>query len=229
MTNWWIMSTRFQILSWLKLSLPFAASLLMAGCMQTTLSPSTDASMTLRDRQLLANPPYVEAQIPEQYRRHVVDYDRAEAPGTILVDSDAHYLYYVLPDHKALRYGVAVGEEAMAFSGTANVARKAEWPDWVPTPGEQARLGPFPKRISGGPANPLGARALYLYQGNKDTLYRIHGTNQPEYIGQSVSSGCIRMTNADAIDLYDRVKVGTTVVVLPFGKQVSRGQGLFGY
>ncbi len=85
-------------------------------------------------------------------------------------------------------------------------------------PGEQARLGPFPKRIAGGPANPLGARALYLYQGNQDTLYRIHGTNQPEYIGQSVSSGCIRMTNHDAIDLYDRVKVGTTVVVLPFDR-----------
>lgn len=200
----------------------------MVGCMQTTLSPSTDASMTLRDRQLLANPPYVEAQISEQYRRHVVVYDRAEAPGTIIVDSDAHYLYYILPDHKALRYGVAVGEEAMAFSGTATVARKAEWPDWVPTPGEQARLGPFPKRIAGGPANPLGARALYLYQGNQDTLYRIHGTNQPEYIGQSVSSGCIRMTNHDAIDLYDRVKVGTTVVVLPFGQNISRGASLFG-
>ena len=86
--------------------------------------------------------------------------------------SDAHYLYYVLPDHKALRYGVAVGEEAMAFSGTATVGRKAEWPDWVPTSGEQARLGPFPKRVSGGPANPLGARALYLFQGNTDTLYQ---------------------------------------------------------
>jgi lipoprotein-anchoring transpeptidase ErfK/SrfK len=223
-----MINTKLHQLSKLKLGLSLAATLLMAGCMQTTLSPSTDASMTSRDRQLLANPPYVEAQIPEQYRRHVVDYDRPEPPGAILVDSDAHYLYYVLPDHKALRYGVAVGEEAMAFSGTATVGRKAEWPDWVPTSGEQARLGPFPKRVSGGPANPLGARALYLFQGNTDTLYRIHGTNQPEYIGQSVSSGCIRMTNADAIDLFDRVKMGTTVVVLPFSQSISSGPSLFG-
>jgi len=221
------MNTKFQMRSKLKLGLSLAATLLMAGCMQTTLSPSTDASMTPHDKQLLANPPYAEIQVPEQYRRHVVDYDRPEAPGTILVDSDAHYLFYVLPDHKALRYGVAVGEEAMAFSGTATVGRKAEWPDWVPTPGEQARLGPFPKRVSGGPANPLGARALYLFQGNTDTLYRIHGTNQPEYIGQSVSSGCIRMTNADAIDLFDRVKMGANVVVLPPGQSVASG-GLFG-
>ena len=223
-----MINTKLHQLSKLKLGLSLTATLLMSGCMQTTLSPSTDASMTSRDRQLLANPPYVEAQIPEQYRRHVVDYDRPEPPGTILVDSGDHYLYYVLPDHKALRYGVAVGEEAMAFSGTATVGRKAEWPDWVPTSGEQARLGPFPKRVAGGPANPLGARALYLFQGNADTLYRIHGTNQPEYIGQSVSSGCIRMTNADAIDLFDRVKMGTTVVVLPFSQSISSGQSLFG-
>jgi lipoprotein-anchoring transpeptidase ErfK/SrfK len=223
-----MMKTRFEFRSRLKLGLPIAMTLLLAGCMQTTLSPSTDASMTPRDRQLLANPPYVEAQVPEQFRRHVVDYDRPDAPGTILVDSDAHYLYYVLPDHKALRYGVAVGEQAMEFSGTATVGRKAEWPDWVPTPGEQARLGPFPSRVPGGPANPLGARALYLYQGNNDTLYRIHGTNQPEYIGQSVSSGCIRMTNPDAIDLFNRVKMNTTVVVLPSGQTISGGPSLFG-
>lgn len=223
-----MMTMKFELLSRLKPGLAIAAMLLMSGCMQTTLSPSTDASMTPRDRQLLANPPYVEAQVPEQYRRHVVDYDRPEAPGTILVDSDAHYLYYVLPDHKALRYGVAVGEEAMAFSGNATVGRKAEWPDWVPTAGEQARLGPFPKRVPGGAANPLGARAMYLYQGGTDTLYRIHGTNQPEYIGQSVSSGCIRMTNADAIDLFDRVKMKTPVVVLPPGQTISSGPSLFG-
>jgi lipoprotein-anchoring transpeptidase ErfK/SrfK len=201
-------------------------SLLLAGCMQATLSPSTDASLTPRDRQLLAHPPYAEAKVPEQYQRHVVDYDRREAPGTILVDTDARYLYYVLPNGKAIRYGVAVGEEAMAFSGVATVGKKQEWPDWIPTPEIQARLGPYPKRVAGGPANPLGARAIYLYEGNKDTLYRIHGTNQPEYIGQAISSGCIRMTNADVIDLYDHVKQGTTVVVLP-GRRASSG-GLFG-
>jgi lipoprotein-anchoring transpeptidase ErfK/SrfK len=99
----------------------------------------------------------------------------------------------------------------------------AEWPDWIPTPEIQARLGPYPPRIAGGPANPLGARALYLYEGNKDTLYRIHGTNQPEYIGQAISSGCIRMTNEDVIDLFDRVRQGATVVVLPPGRSASIG------
>ena len=188
--------------------------LALGGCMQATLSPSSDASLTPRDRQLLSHAPYAQATIPETYRRHLVDYSRREAAGTILVDTDARFLYFVLPGGKAIRYGVAVGEEAMAFSGIATVGRKAEWPDWIPTPEIQARLGPYPSRIPGGPANPLGARALYLYAGSKDTLYRIHGTNQPEYIGQAISSGCIRMTNEDVIDLFDRVKQGTTVVVL---------------
>jgi lipoprotein-anchoring transpeptidase ErfK/SrfK len=99
----------------------------------------------------------------------------------------------------------------------------AEWPDWIPTPEIQARLGPYPARVPGGPANPLGARALYLYQGNKDTLYRIHGTNQPEYIGQAISSGCIRMANEDVIDLFDRVRQGATVVVLAPAQSGWRG------
>ena len=192
--------------------------LVLGGCVQTTLAPSTDARFTPRDRRLLTHPPYARADIPESFRRHIVDYSRKEAPGTILVDTDARYLYYVLPGGKAIRYGVAVGEEAMAWSGVATVGRTAEWPDWIPTAEIQARLGPYPKRIAGGPANPLGARALYLYEGNKDTLYRIHGTNQPEYIGQAISSGCIRMTNEDVIDLVDRVRTGATVVVLPPGQ-----------
>src|SRR5246127_4766305 len=182
--------------------------------MRATLAPPMTANMTPRDRQLLAHPPYAQATIPDTYRRHVVEYSRREAPGTILVDTDARYLYYVLPGGKAIRYGVAVGEEAMAFSGVAVVGRMSEWPDWIPTREIQARLGPYPARVPGGPANPLGARALYLYEGNKDTLYRIHGTNQPEYIGQAISSGCIRMTNEDVIDLFGRVKPGATVVVL---------------
>jgi lipoprotein-anchoring transpeptidase ErfK/SrfK len=200
------------------IALVLMGALALGGCMQATLSPSSDASMTARDRQLLARAPYAEASIPERFQRHIVDYTRREQAGTILVDTDARYLYYVLPGGKAIRYGVAVGEEALAFSGVAMVGRAAEWPDWVPTPEIQARLGPYPARVAGGPANPLGARALYLYQGNKDTLYRIHGTNQPEYIGQAISSGCIRMTNADVIDLFDRVKPGATVVVLPPGQ-----------
>src|ERR1700674_998806 len=191
--------------------------------MQTTLDPSSGASFTQRDRQLLAHPPYAQATIPESYRRHIVDYPRKEAPGTILVDTDARYLYYVLRGGKAIRYGVAVGEEALAFSGVAQVGRMAEWPDWIPTPEIQARLGPYPPRIPGGPANPLGARALYLYERNKDTLYRIHGTNQPEYIGQAVSSGCIRMNNEDVIALFDRVERGSTVVVLAAGQSGGLG------
>jgi len=198
--------------------------LMLGGCMQATLAPSSGASFTPRDRQLLAHPPYAQADIPESYRRHIVDYSRRELPGTILVDTDARYLYYVLPGGTAIRYGVAVGEEALAFSGVAQVGRMSEWPDWIPTPEIQARLGPYPPRIPGGPANPLGARALYLFEGNKDTLYRIHGTNQPEYIGQAISSGCIRMTNEDVIDLFDRVKPGAAVVVLPPGRNAWIGR-----
>jgi lipoprotein-anchoring transpeptidase ErfK/SrfK len=190
------------------------AGVLLSGCMQSTIEPASEATLTSLDRKLLANPPYEKAAIPEPFQRHIVDYDRNEVPGTILVDTDKRYLYYVLPGGKAIRYGVAVGEEAMAWSGVAQVGRMAQWPAWVPTESEKQRLG-VPNYVVPGPQNPMGARALYLFEGNKDTLYRIHGTNQPEYIGQAISSGCIRMTNEDAIDLYQRVKRGTVVVVLP--------------
>jgi len=190
----------------------------LGGCMQATLSPTSNANLSSRDRQLLARAPYAQASIPETYRRHIVDYTRKEQPGTILVDTNARFLYYVMPGGKAVRYGVTVGEEALAWSGVATIGKTAEWPDWIPTEEIQERLGPYPKRVAGGPANPLGARAIYLYQGNKDTLYRIHGTNQPEYIGHAISSGCIRMTNEDVIDLVNRVKPGGIVVVLPPGR-----------
>ncbi len=130
-----------------------------------------------------------------------------------MVDSDNHYLYYVMKDGKAIRYGITVGEEAMAWSGIAKIGSKTEWPAWHPTKSEISRLG-VPTYVAPGPDNPMGSRALYLYSGGKDTLFRIHGTNQPEYIGASISSGCIRMTNEDVIDLYDRAGVGTVVVVL---------------
>jgi len=195
--------------------------LVLGGCTDSARFSSPDANLTPRDRELLANPPYANADIPEQFRRRVVDYPYKEGPGTILVNSDARYLYYVLPEGKAVRYGVAVGNEALAWSGVATVGRMTEWPDWIPTPDIRARLGPFPDRVPGGPANPLGARALYLFQGKTDTLYRIHGTNQPQYIGQAVSSGCIRMTNEDVIDLYDRARLGATVIVLAPGQSGS--------
>jgi lipoprotein-anchoring transpeptidase ErfK/SrfK len=186
----------------------------LGGCMQGTLEPPSDAHMTPRDRHQLANAPYSQASIPVEYQRHIVQYHRKEAPGAILIDTENKFLYYVLPGGKAIRYGVTVGEEALAWSGVAKVGRKEEWPSWTPTAGERQRLGKLPDMVPGGSANPMGARAMYLYAGARDTLYRIHGTNQPEYIGTAISSGCIRMTNEDVIDLYSKVKVGTTVVVL---------------
>ncbi len=188
--------------------------LVLGGCMQATLEPSTDANFTPRDRKLLANAPYAPATIPQAYQRHIVAYHRSEAPGSIVVDSDARYLYYVLPDRKAIRYGVTVGEDALSFWGVAKVGRKEEWPAWVPTADIKRRIPDVPDRVEGGAHNPLGARGIYLFQGNRDTLFRIHGTNQPEHIGQAISSGCIRMTNEDVIDLYNRVKMGAIVVVL---------------
>ena len=188
--------------------------LMLGGCMQETLAPTTQVGWTARDRQLMAHLPYAQATIPEEYRRHIVNYTRKEAPGTIIVDSSNKFLYFVLSKGQAIRYGVTVGEDAQTWSGIATVGRKEEWPSWTPTAGEHARLGPLPTFVTGGPQNPMGARGLYLYSDGKDTQYRIHGTNQPEYIGQAISSGCIRMTNEDAIDLYNRVKVGTIVVVL---------------
>jgi lipoprotein-anchoring transpeptidase ErfK/SrfK len=189
-------------------------SLMLGGCMQATLAPTTEAGWNTRDKELMSNLPYKQASIPEEYRRHLVDYTGKETPGTIVVDSENKFLYYVLPKGQAVRYGVTVGEESQAWSGVATVGRMEEWPAWRPTAGEQARLGPLPAFVTGGPQNPMGARGLYLYSAGKDTQYRIHGTNQPEYIGRAISSGCIRMTNEDVIDLYNRVKVGTTVVVL---------------
>ncbi|HUZ31889.1 MAG TPA: L,D-transpeptidase [Xanthobacteraceae bacterium] len=202
------------------------AALALGGCVQDmaggTLDPAGEAGWKQKDKDLMSNLPYNQAAVSATFQRHIVEYHRKEAPGTVLVDSDDKFLYYVLPGGKAIRYGIAVGEEAQAWSGLAKVGRMQEWPPWIPTPGEQTRLGPLPAFVTGGPHNPMGARGMYLYSGNKDTLYRIHGTNQPEYIGSAVSSGCIRMTNEDAIDLYNHVKVGTPVVVLP-----PHGDGLF--
>jgi lipoprotein-anchoring transpeptidase ErfK/SrfK len=188
-------------------------ALLLGGCVHGNVEPASDANLTPRDRKLLANAPYARANIPLAYQRTVVQYHRKEAPGSIVVDSDARYLYYVLPDNRAIRYGVTVGEDALSWYGIARVGRKEEWPSWTPTADIKRRLD-VPNFVEGGPHNPMGARGIYLYQGNKDTLFRIHGTNQPEYIGQAISSGCIRMTNEDVIDLYNRVRTGSIVVVL---------------
>jgi len=212
-----------------------AAGLTLSGCMQATTYEATNTTnFKPRDKELLSKVSYTKVAVPEPFRRAIVDYHRKEAPGAIMVDSDNHYLYYVLSGGKAIRYGITVGEEAMAWSGIAKVGSKTEWPSWHPTPGEISRLG-VPKFVPPGPDNPMGSRALYLYSGGKDTLFRIHGTNQPEYIGASISSGCIRMTNEDAIDLFDRVGLGTVVVVLepkhgdsPFNSQMALQGGANG-
>ena len=206
------------------------SGLLLAGCMQTGSMP--DANFTARDRAQLANPPYQQAWISPAYQRQIVGYHRKDPPGTILVDTAQRFVYFVLPKGKAVRYGAIVGEDAQAWGGVVTVGRKAEWPGWTPTENERKRLGPLPSYVEGGASNPMGARALYLYANGKDTLYRIHGTNQPGWIGHAVSSGCIRLTNEDVIDLYNRAKVGATVVVLGprSGYQTaSAGGGPFGY
>ncbi|TAK47183.1 MAG: L,D-transpeptidase [Xanthobacteraceae bacterium] len=190
------------------------AGLLLGGCMQTTFEAASDINLKPRDKEYLAKASYAKIPVAEPYRRAIVDYHRKEAPGSMVVDSDNHYLYYVLENGKAIRYGITVGEEALAFSGIARVGNMQEWPRWVPTADIHKRIPGLPAQLAGGPDNPLGARGIYLFQGNRDTLFRIHGTNQPEYIGASISSGCIRMTNEDVIDLYGRVKLGAIVVVL---------------
>src|SRR5262245_44265120 len=203
------------------------AGAMLGGCMQSTYGPASEANLKPRDKEYLSKISFVNTPPPEIFRRAIVEYHRKEAPGSIVVDSDNHYLYYVLDNGKAIRYGITVGEEAMAWSGIAKIGSMTEWPAWHPTPGEIQRLG-VPTFVAPGPDNPMGSRAMYLYSGGKDTLFRIHGTNQPEYIGASISSGCIRLTNEDAIDLYNRVKVGTIVVVLephhgdsPFNSQMA--------
>jgi lipoprotein-anchoring transpeptidase ErfK/SrfK len=137
-----------------------------------------------------------------------------ERPGTIIVDTASRHLYYVEADGRAIEYGIGVGREGFAWKGMAQVGRKAEWPRWIPPADMLKRRPDLPVSMDGGLENPLGARALYLFKGKTDTLFRIHGTNEPDSIGKAVSSGCIRMMNADVMDLYRRVPVGARVVVL---------------
>ena len=158
----------------------------------------------------LIEPPKA-ADGPGAFVRQVVDYTSHQTPGTVIIDTKNTFLYFVLNDTQAMRYGIGVGREGFAWSGEQTVARKAEWPDWHP-PVEMIGRQPYlPRFMAGGPGNPLGARAMYL----GETEYRIHGTNNPDTIGKKVSSGCIRLTNDDVTDLYERVKVGAKVIVLP--------------
>jgi lipoprotein-anchoring transpeptidase ErfK/SrfK len=168
--------------------------------------PNTVAALPVED-QPEVNP----KEVAPQFKRQVVPFTSKEPAGSIIIDTNATYLYYVQGDGNAIRYGIGVGREGFTWAGAEKVSRMAEWPDWHP-PAEMIERQPYlPRFMAGGDGNPLGARALYLGK----TIYRIHGTNQPSTIGKFVSSGCIRMLNEDVEDLYTRVKVGTRVVVLP--------------
>lgn len=188
-------------------------TLLVAGCNYQRVP---DPAMSAKDAEYIALVPKFDVGV--NYERYMIDDPTGEAPGTITVDTKQNFLYYSLPNRKAVRYGVATGKEAFGWTGRSEVKRMAEWPHWMP-PADMLERWPHLKPtaaaggLPGGADNPLGARALYLFQGNKDTLYRIHGTNEPETIGRGASSGCIRMRNIDVIDLYNRTKLGTKVVV----------------
>src|SRR5437763_13493209 len=157
------------------------------------------------------------AELPARLKRQIVSYPTREAPGTIIIDTPNTYLYLVMGNGQAMRYGIGVGREGFTWSGTQTIAKKSEWPDWTPPPEMIARQPYLPRHMAGGPGNPLGARAMSL----GGTVYRIHGTNAPETIGTHVSSGCIRLINEDVSDLYSRVNVGTKVIVLPMERRAD--------
>lgn len=178
----------------------FASFAMVASGSAYTIDPITRLPLSMADDGRVRATP-----IP----REEVEYTGRYAPGTIVVDTNEKRLYFVLPNKRAIKYGVGVGRPGFAWAGQKNITRKAEWPGWTPPPQMLKRRPDLPRHMPGGEGNPLGARAMYL----GTSLYRIHGSNEPETIGQAVSSGCIRMLNEDVVDLYDRVKIGTRVVV----------------
>jgi lipoprotein-anchoring transpeptidase ErfK/SrfK len=189
-------------------------SILASLAVLAVLATPTSRVAAQTDYSNLADQPgYVpnvdEEQLPPQYQRQMVLYRTTEPPGTIIIQTSERYLYLIQGNGRALRYGIGVGRDGFQWQGLLNISRKAEWPDWTPPPEMIARQPYLPRFMAGGPGNPLGARALYL----GGTVYRIHGTNQPQTIGSAVSSGCFRLVNTDVIDLFDRVPVGTKVVV----------------
>lgn len=189
--------------------LAFGLATVLAGCAGTTGDRAASRSEAVAFAMSQSYP----KALPVQFRKTEVTDPTGEAPGTIVIETAERYLYLVQPDGRALRYGVGVGKEGFGWSGEANVKNKQEWPDWVPPPEMLERRPDLPLRMAGGPENPLGARAMYLWKDGKDTLFRIHGTNEPLTIGKAMSSGCIRMINFDVEDLYERVPIGAKVVV----------------
>jgi lipoprotein-anchoring transpeptidase ErfK/SrfK len=188
-------------------------SLALLACI-TALTFSLTPSLAQRDYSNLEDQPgfvpkETDEQLPPQFQRQMVFYRTSEPPGTIIVHTSERFLYLVQGNGRAMRYGIGVGREGFQWQGLLNISRKQEWPDWTPPPEMIARQPYLPRFMAGGPGNPMGARALYLGA----TVYRIHGTNQPHTIGSAVSSGCFRLVNHDVMDLYERVPVGTKVVV----------------
>jgi lipoprotein-anchoring transpeptidase ErfK/SrfK len=192
------------------------ASALLAGCATNGTSDRANYGDRMGEKFPLKAMPL--DQVKPELRRQEVAYDTSHAAGTVVVDTPERRLYYVLGSGRAMRYGIGVGRQGYSLAGSAYIGRKAEWPTWTPTP-NMIRRDPkknlkYAGGVPGGLNNPLGARAVYLYQNGNDTLFRIHGTNQPWSIGQAMSSGCVRMLNHDVIDLYERVKTGGRVHVI---------------
>lgn len=191
-------------------------SALLAGC--TASGPNHRANYAALSDERFPLPAMPLEKIKPELRRQEVAYAIQYDAGSIVIDTPARRLYYVLGEGRAMRYGIGVGREGLALAGDAYVGRKAEWPSWTPTANmirrEPERNLRYAGGVSGGPHNPLGARAIYLYRGGNDTMFRIHGTNQPQTIGRAVSSGCVRMLNHDVVDLYRRVEVGGRVIVV---------------
>lgn len=194
----------------------FGLPLFLAGCANTGIGQQR-LNYAAKPEEKFPLPAMHLDKVKPELRRQEVSYDTSHPAGTVVVDTPARRLYYVMGDGRAMRYGVGVGRQGLALKGDAYIGRKAEWPSWTPT-ANMMRRDPrnlkFAGGMAGGPNNPLGARALYLYRGGNDTMFRLHGTNQPQSIGHAMSSGCIRMLNHDIIDLYSRVPVGSKVVVL---------------
>ena len=215
------------------------APLALAACSSARLQPTAGALPYVDPyyRQVYGDVPQERFPIPgfdptrvrPELLRQVVPYQSSEIPGTIIVDPGARFLYLTRGDGQAMRYGVGVGRAGYDYQGEAYIGRKAEWPRWTPTQNmirENPELnGPWANGMEPGLHNPLGARALYLFDNGRDTLYRIHGTNDPNSIGQSLSSGCVRLFNQDIIDLYSRVTVGSKVVVLNTGAPAPNDLG----
>ncbi len=188
----------------------FVFQIVLLGSLATSMpSALAQSASSSQDDQPGYVPEPVEEELPPELQRQIVYYRTNEAPGTIIVQTAERFLYVVQPNGRAIRYGIGVGRDGFQWQGLLRITRKQEWPDWTPPPEMIQRQPYLPRFMAGGPGNPLGARALYL----GTTVYRIHGTNAPQTIGTAVSSGCFRLVNPDIIDLYDRVPVGTKVVV----------------